>query len=202
MNQTLTNSNEFITISKLMGKEIVGSSVCLSSSFEKAKHQIICFAEVLKNVKVEQEGLVKVREEHGSIYGSVDGMDVIKFSHHPLVGWMVATSVALPRSIALAKSYVQAMGDAYDMVINKTKNKIHETPKYQINVHVSEKPDFDIMNTVIKGSINDKDVYVARLVGDKWSFNIAGEMVDDFEWMLAFENVIKNVNQQCKRIKC
>lgn len=196
------NSNEFITISKLMGKEIVGSSVCLSSSFEKAKDQILCFAEVLKKVSIEQEGLVKVREEHGSIYGSVDGMDVIKFSHHPLVGWMVATSVALPRSIALAKSYVQAMGDAYDMVISKIKNKIHEKPKYQIDVQVYEKPDFDTMNTVIKGLINDKDVCVARLVGEKWEFNIMGGIIDDFEWMLAFENVIKNVNQRCKRIKC
>lgn len=57
-----TIKNDFISISTVMGKPMVGSSTCLSSDFNKAHEHIMAFSDALKTVNVESEGRVSVKK--------------------------------------------------------------------------------------------------------------------------------------------
>lgn len=195
-------NNDFISISisNIMGKPVVGSSVCLSSDFNKAHKHIMAFSDALKTVNVESEGRVSVKEQYGDFYGMVDDVVVIKFTNHSTVGWMVATSTALPSDIAKAKAYVYAMLEAYTAVTHSINNTKPVEPKYKTFINDYSESAFGGMRKVIAGSINNKVAYTAKCFEGKWEFNIVGGLNDDFEWMLAFEGIVKGVNKEVKRL--
>lgn len=193
-------NNDFISISSIMGKPVVGSSTCLSSDFSKANEHIHAFFNAVKTVNVEPEGRVSVKKVYGDIYGIVDDVIVIKFTNHAPIGWMVATSTALPSDIAKAKAYVHAMLEAYTAVTHSINNTKPVELKYKTFINDYSESAFGGMRKVIAGSINNKVAYTAKCFEGKWEFNIVGGLNDDFEWMLAFEEIVKGVNKEVKRL--
>lgn len=193
-------NNDFISISNLMGKPIVGSSMLLSSDFSKAKKHIAAFTSALSEVNIEPEGLVKIEKVNGDVFGIVDNVVVIKFSNHSSIGWMVATSTGLPSNIAKAKAYVYAMLEAHTTVAHMIDNTKPVESKYKTLINDYNESAFGGIRKVIEGIINSKVAYTAKCFNGKWEFNLVGGLNDDFEWMLAFEEVVRGVNKEVGRL--
>lgn len=191
--------NDVITVSMLMGKPVVGNSVCLSSDFNKAGDHLTLFGLALNQVEEYPVGLVEVKEVCGNVIGLVDGYEVIKFSHDKLLGWHVGSSCALPADIGKAKAYFEAMSQAYVNVYHKVQNIKPVEPKYQFSVNEYSESAYGGMRNVVEGIINNRAVYTAKEFEGKWEFNVSGAMTDDFEWMEAFSSVVQKVNQKVKR---
>ena len=198
MNNVNTEHNDFITISEIFGKPIVGSSTLLKSDFTSSAKHISSFAQVLNTINIKEKGLVEVKEMYGDVYGIVDDVEVIKFTHHPSIGWMVALSSALPSDIAKAKAYVKAMVDARALVVKKKEAK---KPVSKRNIFVNDYSEsaFGGMRKVIEGTIDNKVVYTAKCFEEKWEFNLVGGLNNDFDWMVAFEEVVSEVNKQVRK---
>lgn len=198
MNNVNTEHNDFITISEIFGKPIVGSSTLLKSDFTSSAKHISSFAQVLNTINIKEKGLVEVKEMYGDVYGIVDDVEVIKFTHHPSIGWMVALSSALPSDIAKAKAYVKAMVDARALVVKKKEAK---KPVSKRNIFVNDYSEsaFGGMRKVIEGTIDNKVVYTAKCFEEKWEFNLVGGLNNDFDWMVAFEEVVSEVNKKVRK---
>jgi len=198
MNNVNTEYNDFITISEIFGKPIVGSSTLLKSDFTSSAKHISSFAQVLNTINIKEKGLVEVKEMYGDVYGIVDDVEVIKFTHHPSIGWMVASSSALPSDIAKAKAYVKAMVDARALVVKKKEAK---KPVSKRNIFVNDYSEsaFGGMRKVIEGTIDNKVVYTAKCFEEKWEFNLVGGLNNDFDWMVAFEEVVSEVNKKVRK---
>lgn len=198
MNNVNAENNDFITISEINGNPIVGSSMMLKSDFTASAKHISAFAQALKSINIKEKGVVEVKEMYGDVYGMVDNVEVVKFTHHPSIGWMVASSTALPSDISRAKAYVKAMVDARALVVKKKEAK-KPVPKRNIFVNDYSESAFGGMRKVIEGTIDNKVVYTAKCFEEKWEFNLVGGLNNDFDWMVAFEEVVSEVNKQVRK---